>query len=101
MKTAFLHNDLEVQIYMEQLKGFEVKGGVSLKEEFVCLKQGPRQWYKKFESFKVDNDFHKTHVDHCVFVKNFAEGDFLILLSYVDDMLIVGRDSNKISKFEG
>ena len=100
VKTAFLHGDLKEEIYMEQPEGFEVKG----KEKLVCrlkkslygLKQAPRQWYKKFESFMVDNDFHKTYADHCVFVKNFAEGDFLILLLYVDDMLIVGRDSNKI-----
>ena len=94
VKTAFLHGDLEEEIYMEQLKGFEVKG----KEKMVCrlrkslygLKQAPRQWYKKFESFMIDPKFHKTHTDHCVFVKNYAEGDFPILLLYVDDMLIVG-----------
>ena len=45
MKTAFLHGDLEVEIYMQQPKGFEVKG----KENLVCklknslyrLKQAP------------------------------------------------------------
>ena len=31
-----------------------------------------------------------------VFVKKFEGGDFLILLLYVDDMLIVGRDQAKI-----
>ena len=40
--------------------------------------------------------YHKTQADHCVFVKKFEGGDFLILLLYVDDMLIVGRDQAKI-----
>ena len=45
---------------------------------------------------KTLNHTHKTQSDHCVFVKNFEGGDFLILLLYVDDMLIVGRDQVKI-----
>ena len=55
VKTAFLHDELEDEIYMEmeQPKGFMVAG----KEHLVCnkslcgLKQTPRQWYKKFEFF--------------------------------------------------
>ena len=46
VKTTFLHGDLEEEIYMQQPKGYEVKG----KENLVCmlkkslygLKQAPR-----------------------------------------------------------
>jgi hypothetical protein len=47
VKTAFLHSELEEDIYMHQSKGFEMQG----KENLVCkqsrslygIKQAPRQ----------------------------------------------------------
>eukprot|EP00253_Pinus_taeda_P007561 PITA_07561 len=55
VKTTFLHRDLEKEIYMKQPEGFVVKG----KKELVCklkkslygLKQSPRMWYQKFDTF--------------------------------------------------
>ena len=35
-----------------------------------------------------------------MFVKKFDGGDFLILLLYVDDMLIVGQDPKKIESLK-
>nr|KYP59970.1 Retrovirus-related Pol polyprotein from transposon TNT 1-94 [Cajanus cajan] len=104
VKTAFLHGDLEEEIYMKQPDGFQVKG----KEDCVCrlrkslygLKQAPRQWYKKFESFMCDQGYKKTTSDHCVFVKKFSNDDFIILLLYVDDMLIVRKDVSRIDRLK-
>ena len=104
VKTAFLHGDLEEEIYMEQPEGFKAKG----KEHLVCqlkkslygLKQASRQWYKKFDSFMANHGYCRTTADHCVFVKKFGDGDFIILLLYVDDMLIVGHDEIKIARLK-
>ena len=101
VKTAFLHGDLEEELYMEQPEGFIAQG----KEDYVCklkkslygLKQAPRQWYKKFEFVMGEHGYKKTTSDHCVFIRRFSSGDFIILLLYVDDMLIVGRDASKIN----
>ena len=100
--TPFLYGDLEEEIYMQHPEAFEEKG----KENLVCrlkkslhgLKQDPRKWYKKFESFMVDHKFHKTQAYHYIFVKKYDGGDFLILLLYIDDMLIVGQDLKKIAR---
>ena len=54
----------------------------------------------KFDSFMGEHGYEKTTSDHCVFVKKFPDGDFIILLLYVDDMLIVGRDANKIDRLK-
>ena len=40
----------------------------------------------------AEHDFKKTLTDHCVFLKKCVSGDFIILLLYVDDMLIIGHD---------
>lgn len=101
VKTTFLYGDLEEKFYMEQPKGFEVLG----KENLVCqlkkslygLKQTSRQWYEKFDSLMAQHNFKKTHTDHCVFIKRYVSGDFVILMLNVDDMLIVGHDKKKIT----
>jgi Reverse transcriptase (RNA-dependent DNA polymerase) len=49
-----------------------------------------------FEYFICDNKFKKTNSDSYVFLKIYSSGDFIILLFYVDDMLIVGSDLKKI-----
>ncbi|GJW81938.1 putative RNA-directed DNA polymerase [Tanacetum coccineum] len=104
VKTAFLHGDLDKEIYMEQPEGFQVKG----KEGYVCrlqkslygLKQAPRQWYKKFESVIGKQGYRKTSSDHCVFFQKFGDDDFIILLLYVDDMLIVGKNIGRIAQLK-
>jgi hypothetical protein len=104
VKTAFLHGDLDKEIYMEQPEGFQVKG----KEDYVCrlqkslygLKQAPRQWYKKFESVMGKQGYRKTNSDHCVFFQRFGDDDFIILLLYVDDMLIVGKNAERINQLK-
>ncbi|KAG8502824.1 hypothetical protein CXB51_000466 [Gossypium anomalum] len=75
VKTAFLHEELKEDIYMQQPERFIV----SEKEDYVCLlrkslyglKQSPRQWYK-------------------------SDGSFVYLLLYVDDMLIAAKDKGEI-----
>ena len=46
VKTSFLHGDLEEEIYMQQPRGYEVKGNGNLvcrlKKRLYGLKQDPR-----------------------------------------------------------
>ena len=64
------------------------------------MKQAPRQWYKKFDSFMVGHGYQRTAANYCVYFKQFPGEKFIILLLYLDDMLIVGQDKAKISKLK-
>ncbi|GKE79738.1 retrovirus-related pol polyprotein from transposon TNT 1-94 [Tanacetum coccineum] len=73
VKTAFLHGNLEEEIYMLQPEGFKQKG----KEKLVCrlnkslygLKQAPRCWYKRFDSFIRSLEYNRLHADLCAYFK--------------------------------
>jgi len=95
VKTAFLHTDLEEKIYMSQLTGFKT----ARKENMVCklkkllygLKQSPRQWYKRFDSFIRGKRYIRSHYDPCVYYNKLPGEDYVYLLLYVDDMLIASQ----------
>eukprot|EP00253_Pinus_taeda_P023713 PITA_23713 len=99
VKTTFLHGDLEEEIYMKKPEGLAVKG----KKEMVCklkkslygLKQSPRMWHQKFDTFKRGHGFTRSKEDHCVYFK--LIGDRVIyLVLYVDNMFLVGNDKEII-----
>jgi len=95
VKTAFLHGRLEENILMKQPEGFEVQG----KERYVCqlqrslygLKQSPRQWYMRFDSFITSQGFKRSLYDCCVYHNKVEDGSMIYLLLYVDDMLIATK----------
>jgi len=96
VKIAFLNGDLEEQIYMKQLEGFKVVGKENnvclLKKSLYGLKQSPRQWYKKFDSFMVSINFSRSNYDSCVYFKKLSSGEFIYLLLYVDCCFQYGRN---------
>ena len=71
-----------------------------LKKSLYGLKQAPRQWYKKFDSFMMSHGYNRTSSYYCLFTTNFSDDDFIILLLYIDDMLIIGHDSSKIDRLK-
>ena len=101
VKIVFLHGDLEEEIYMKQPEGFIVKG----KNELVCklkkslygLKQSPRMWYQKFDTYILGLGFVRSKVDHCVYSKQVGD-HFINIVLYVDDMLLIGNSKDVIKE---
>ena len=85
-------------------KCFVVEG----KEDHVCLlkktlydlKQSPRQWYKRFDTFMLSHGYSRSDYDSCVYHKKISDGSFVYLLLYVDDMLIIARSMSEINKLK-
>ncbi|KAH9650013.1 hypothetical protein KPL70_026197 [Citrus sinensis] len=104
VKTAFLHRELEKEIYMLQPERFVETG----KENLVCrlnkslygLQQVPRCWYKRFDSFIMSFGYNKLSSDHCAYYKRFEDNDFIILLLYVDNMLVAGPNKDRIQELK-
>jgi hypothetical protein len=99
VKTTFLHGDLKEEIYMKQPEGFVVKGKkdpiCKMKKLLYCLKQSPRMWYQKFDTYMLGLGFTRRKEDHCVYFK--LIGDHLIyLVLYVDEMLLIGNNKEII-----
>ncbi|KAE8709887.1 Tubulin beta-2 chain [Hibiscus syriacus] len=104
VKTTFLHGGLENEIYMTQPEGYKDSG----REKWVCklnkslyrLKQSPRQWYKRFDSFIRRKKYTRSKYDHCVYLQKLKDGSFIYLLLYVDDMLITSKSQKEIEKLK-
>jgi hypothetical protein len=101
VKTMFLHGHLEEEIYMKHLEGFVVKG----KKDLVCklkrslygLKQSPRMWYQKFNTYILSLRFVRSKVDHCIYSRE-EGGHFIYVALCVDDMLLIGNNMNAIKE---
>ena len=104
MKTAFLHGYLEEDIYIVQPKGFKQFGSehlvCRLKKSLYGLKQSPRQWYKKFNSYMIQIGYTRCEYDYCVYVKSLKDGSHIFLLLYVDDMLIAAKSIVEVNRLK-
>eukprot|EP01018_Ginkgo_biloba_P007448 Gb_23452 [translate_table: standard] len=104
VKSAFMNGDLEEEVYMQQPKGFEVKG----KEKLVCrldkalygLKQAPRAWYIKIDEHLRGSGFQRSASDPNLYIKK-KDGDLVILVVYVDDLVITGNSLKLIDEVKG
>ncbi|KAI5355626.1 hypothetical protein L3X38_008521 [Prunus dulcis] len=101
VKNAFLHGDLEEEVFMKQPPGFED----STHPQFVCklkkslygLKQAPRAWNAKFTGYLPTLGFKSSHSDPSLFVQH-TGNDIIILLLYVDDIIITGSSDQLIQR---
>ena len=94
IKTAFLNSDLEEEIWMIPPLDIGLDGQILLlKKALYGLKQAPLKWYEKLSSVLASMGFTPLHFDPCVFIY-FNKGRKTIIVVYVDDLTIVGVQSD-------
>jgi hypothetical protein len=98
---AFPQAELDVDIWMDLPIGFEPieNSGSSqyvlkLRANLYGLKQGSHNWYKKLRQGLLDREFKSSDIDQCLYLK-----DGMIVLTYVDDCIIVGNSMKEIDEF--
>ncbi|WJZ84429.1 hypothetical protein VitviT2T_004033 [Vitis vinifera] len=103
VKNAFLHGDLEEEIYMDLPPGYtatsEAKITCRLQRALYRLKQSPRAWFGRFSSEMRKYGFQQSNSDHTLFLKH-QVGKITALIIYVDDMIITGADVEEISRLQ-
>ncbi|MCO5596439.1 hypothetical protein L7F22_050502 [Adiantum nelumboides] len=99
VKNAFLHGDLQEEVYMEQPQGYEdVKhpGYVCKpKKAFYGLKQAHRAWHARIVAYLVATGFHMADADHSLYVCKNKNGIDIVRI-YGDDLIIGGDNEGEI-----
>lgn len=92
VETAFLHGELEEEIYLKQPEGFAVKGQENkvllLKKALYGLKQGSRVWNKRLDSvLKGIPNIQQSKYDLCIYYLT-KDNETMILAVFVDDIIV-------------
>ncbi|RVW97398.1 Retrovirus-related Pol polyprotein from transposon TNT 1-94 [Vitis vinifera] len=100
--NAFLHGDLEEEVYMKLPPGFESSDPnlvCRLRKSLYGLKQAPRCWFAKLVTALKGYGFLQSYSDYSLFT--YTKGNVQInVLVYVDDLIISGNDSAALKTFK-
>lgn len=92
--NAFLHEDLDEEVYMSLSPGFGRKGDTQickLHKSLYGLKQASRQWFIRLSISLKQANYKQSKADYSLFVQS-HNGKFIAILIYVDDVIIAGKD---------
>jgi len=71
-----------------------------MKKSYYELKQSPKQWYMHFDSFIRGKKYTQSYYDPCVYYNKLLSGEYIYLLLYVDDKLIIFKSRSAIDKMK-
>ena len=98
VKNAFLHGELEEEIYMSIPPGFSGSDGnkvCRLKTTLHGLKQSPRAWFGRFAKVMIANGYKQRQGDHTLFIKHSISGGVTALIVHVDDIIVTGNNEKE------
>lgn len=101
VKNAFLHGDLEEEIYMKLPQGLSANSNLvcKLNKSLYGLKQAPRAWNERFDRFVKELGLKQTKNDRCLYTL-IAENVKSFLLVYVDDIILASSNDTELQKIK-
>jgi hypothetical protein len=91
VKNAFLHGDLQKEMYMKQPPGYVDQTHPNLvcklKKALYGFKQAPRAWCDKIGQYLVTSGFQTSDANFSLYVKKANHG-IVVIVIYVDDLII-------------
>ena len=73
VKSAFLHGELQEEVYVQQPVGFITKGKENhvykLRKALYGPRQAPRTWYSKIKAYFAREKFVHCSSEHTLFTK--------------------------------
>jgi hypothetical protein len=102
VNNAFLHGDLNEEVYMTIPPGYKLAHSASsstkvckLNKSIYGLKQASRQWYSKLSDSLISLGYSHSNADYSLFTKT-CNNKFTAILIYVDDIVLTGNDFSEI-----
>ena len=99
VKSAYLNAPIDVEIYVQQPKGYEVyddngdKLVLKLNKSLYGLKQSGRNWNNMLHDYLMSQGFKQSLTDTCVYTKH-TKDSLSITLIWVDDILIASNSDS-------
>ena len=101
VKNAFLKGELEEEVYMVQLPGFESskhpRAIFWLKKPLYRLKEAPSAWHSMITLYLHNIGFWMSKTDNSLCIRNNRKS-LIFLILYVDDLVIGGESLTETQK---
>ncbi|GJY32257.1 putative ribonuclease H-like domain-containing protein [Tanacetum coccineum] len=103
VKSAFLYETIEEEVYVSQPLGFKEPHHPNKVYKVVKalygLHQAPRAWYETLANYLLGNGFKRGKIDQTLFIKK-QKGHILLVQVYVDDIIFGSTNKELCTAFE-
>ncbi|KAI5352434.1 hypothetical protein L3X38_005325 [Prunus dulcis] len=104
VKSAFLNGVLQEEVYIDQPKGYVIKGKEDkvyrLHKALYGLKQAPRAWYGEIDTYFMQCGFEKSLSEATLYTKTRGDRDILIVSIYADDIVYTKNYKELLDEFK-
>nr|GEV97002.1 putative ribonuclease H-like domain-containing protein [Tanacetum cinerariifolium] len=103
VKSDFLYETIEEEVYVCQPPGFEdliiLIRFTKWSKYSMKLHQALRSWYETLANYLLENDFKRGKINQTLFIKK-QKGDILLVQVYIDDIIFGSTNKDLCKAFE-